>query len=147
MQIITQLLQRIEPRAADFEVTKRLPSSRGRQQREVLFALRVPCGVTHHFPAKDGSMAGSTIDFMIISVWKGKLPPTTSIITFPAACASDHFPISVIITIWRKMSDRAKKLFLPTQHRINSEAVQEAALQYRAQLQRLAAKMRLSDQS
>ena len=142
LQTLIKPLQQRHPRDAVGEVGKRLPSSRGRQQRKALFAMRAPRGVTHPFPAKDGSMSGSTIDLMLLSGWKGKLPPIPTILMSPAACASDHLPIAMTIRIRQEQSGRAKEVFLPTPHRMNEDALNAAALWYQSQLPRLAAKMR-----
>ena len=142
LQELIKPLQRKEPHAAVREVAKRLPRGRGRQQREALFVLRAPRGVTPPFPAKNGTMAGSTIDLILISGWKGKLPPTPKIITSPPACASDHLPITMTFTLHNDLSGRAKEIFLPTPHRRNDEAVRAAAIQYNDRLPRLAAKLR-----
>lgn len=58
LQKLIKPLQKRKPRAANNEVEKRLPSSRGMKKREVLFVLRAPKGVTHPFPAAYGSMYG-----------------------------------------------------------------------------------------
>ena len=142
LQTMIKPLQQRAPRATADEIGKRLPSCRGRQQRRALFVLRAPRGVTHPFPAMDGSMSGSTIDLMLIAGWKGKLPPTPTILTSPAACASDHLPIAMTISIRQEQRGRAKEVFLPTPHRRNEETMKAAALLYQTKLPRLAAKLR-----
>lgn len=67
VKVVNQPLQRRKPCAAENEVAKGLPCSKGRQKRGALFALRAPRGVTHPFPAKYGNVSGSTIDLMMIS--------------------------------------------------------------------------------
>lgn len=89
LQTMIKPLYQRDNRAAECEVGKRLPSSRRRQKREGLFILRAPKGVTHLFPEKDGSMAGSIIDLMLISGYKGKFPSIPIILTSPAAFARD----------------------------------------------------------
>ena len=116
--------------------------AREKQQRPGLFELRAPRGITHPFPANDGSMSGSTIDLMLISGWKGKMPPIPLIITSPSACASDHLPIAMVITIGAKTSKRAKEIFLPSPHRRNSAAGDTAWKLYRDGLPRLASNLR-----
>lgn len=100
--------------------------------REVFFALRALRGVTHPFSAKEGSMVGSKINLMMISGWKGNLPPTKTILASSAACASDHdwqvhLPIVTKISLRQDVKGRKKKVFLPTSHYRSEKAVQESA--------------------
>ena len=71
LQELIRPLQRKEPRQPGSKTSaKRWPKSRGKQQRPGLFKLRASQGITHPFPAPDGSMSGSTIDLMLISGWR-----------------------------------------------------------------------------
>jgi len=136
-------LQRREPRKPGSSTPgTRLPKTRGKQQRPGLFELRAPRGITHPFLAADGTMVGSTIDLMLIAGWKGKRPPTPTIITSPAACASDHLPIATVIKLGKKSNRRAKEIFLPSPHRRNSEAGDVACKLYRQELPKIASKLR-----
>lgn len=67
-------------------------------------------------------MALSTTELMVIAGWNGKFPPTPTIMTSPAACASDHLQKALILTLRNERSGRAKEVFLPTPHRIKFEA-------------------------
>ena len=127
LQDLIRPLQRKEPRQPGSEIdAKRWPRSRGKQQRPGIFELRAPRGITQPFPAPDGSMSGSTIDLMLISGWKGRQPPTPTIITSPPACASDHLPIGMVISLGSKVIRKAKEIFLPSPHRRNEEASEAA---------------------
>lgn len=60
----------------------------------------------------------------------------------PPAFASDNLPMAVTLSLRSEKNERAKKVFFPTPHRLNAEAVQAAVLQYQSQLLRLAANLR-----
>lgn len=104
--------------------------------------MRAPKGLTHPFPINDGSMAGSLVDLMFITGWKGNPPPVSGILNAPAALASDHLPIVVTVRTRQEMNGLAKEIFLPTPHRMKDEAMETAAALYRADFPRVAAKIR-----
>ena len=128
-------MQRREPRKPDpTTLGNILLKGRGKQQRPGRFELRASRGITHPFPMADGSMSGSTIDLMLIYGWKGKLPPTPTIITSLPACASDHLPIAVQITRKREGEQEGED-DLPTltpQTQLGGGRYREESLQKRA---------------
>ena len=141
---LTTPLQRREPRAADAADTprtKRLTKERGRLQRGALFALRAPTEATHQYIDKNGKLAGSVIDLMLVSGWKGCPPPRPKVLASPAACASDHLPISVRLDL-RIPIEKAKSVFLPTPRRMESVVADEARQLYSAELPGLASLLR-----
>lgn len=87
-------------------------------------------------------MSGSTIDFLLISGWKGTLPPIPTILMSPAACARNHLPIAVNITLHQEQSECAKKVVLLTSHHMNAERIKAAVKLFDTQLPKLAAKLR-----
>lgn len=105
-------LQRREPRSFESEVDTRLPSSRGREQRDVFFALRAPHGVTKSFTTKDASTSESSIDLILVSGWKDKLPAIPTILKSPEAFASYHLPILMSIRLRQKQSGRENEGFV-----------------------------------
>lgn len=58
LSTLIKTLQRRENRASDSEAQKKLPSSRGRQQRQALCTLTAPHGITHPLPGKGWQYVG-----------------------------------------------------------------------------------------
>ena len=72
---------------------------------------------------------------------EGQPPPRPKVLASPAACASDHLPISVRLDL-RIPIQKAKSVFLPTPRRMESVVADEARQLYRAELPRLASLLR-----
>ena len=79
---------------------------------------------------------------MLISGWKGRRPPTPTIITSPPACAGDHLPIGMVISFGTKAIRKAKEIFLPSPHRRNEEASEAARKFYTSDLPKISSKLR-----
>lgn len=86
-------------------------------------------------------MTGSIIDLILTSGWRGNLPPIQTILSSPAACASENLPVATTLMLRHETSGRVKKVFRSTPHRINAEAVEAAVKFYRAELPRVVAKL------
>lgn len=80
---------------------------------------------------------------MLISSWKGNLSLILTILTSPEACASNHLPILINVTLHQKHCGCAKEVFFPAPHRMNAKAAKASVKLYDAQFPIIEEKLRV----